>query len=97
MINRYFVAILVLLTTIAYTDTLFAPEEQTEETFAHSTRRHWKGIDVTTVLNNPDFATNGKKIYLYNVGTDRFIIEGGNWGMEGRLFHEDFGRPVSEV
>ena len=94
MINRYFVAILVLLTTIAYTDTLFAQEEQTEETFAHSTRRHWKGIDVTTVLNNPDFATNGKKIYLYNVGTGRFIIEGGNWGMEGRLFHEDFGRPM---
>lgn len=36
----------------------------------------------------------GKKIFLYNVGTGRFIIEGGNFGMESRLFHETFGRPL---
>ena len=36
----------------------------------------------------------GKIIFLYNVGTGKFIIEGGNWGMEGRLFHESFGRPL---
>ena len=47
-----------------------------------------------TVIGNSEYATNGKKIYLFNVGTGRFIIEGGNWGMEGRLFHEDFGRPL---
>ena len=36
----------------------------------------------------------GYPIYLYNVGTGRFIIEGGDWGMESRLFYEDFGRQM---
>ena len=36
----------------------------------------------------------GIPIYLYNVGTDKFVIEGGDWGMEGRLFYEDFGRQM---
>ena len=79
-----------------------AQEQQTEETHAHSESRKWKGIDVNTVIGHSeygtvvdnDFATKGKTIFLYNVGTGRFIIEGGNWGMEGRLFHEDFGRPL---
>ena len=68
--------------------------QEMEDTHAHSESHKWKGIDVNTVLNNSDYTTNGKKIYLFNVGTGRFIIEGGNWGMEGRLFHEDFGRPL---
>ena len=48
--------------------------------------------------NNKDVYTAdagcGYPIYLYNVGTGRFIIEGGDWGMEGRLFYEDFGRQM---
>ena len=36
----------------------------------------------------------GFLVYLYNAGIDRFMIEGGDWGMEGRLFYEDFGREV---
>ncbi|MBR5062078.1 MAG: hypothetical protein IKX24_08065 [Prevotella sp.] len=56
--------------------------------------RQWKGIDVTTVLGNSEYETVGKTIFLYNVGTGRFIIEGGNWGIEGRLFHDDFGREL---
>ena len=36
----------------------------------------------------------GKIIFLYNVGTGMFLVESGNWGMEGRLFHESFGRPL---
>ena len=75
-------------------------EPETPQSHAQSESMKWKGIDVNTVLdpNNPqydsEYATNGKKIYLFNVGTGRFIIEGGNWGMEGRLFHETFGRPL---
>ncbi|MBR1401002.1 MAG: hypothetical protein IJ562_05345 [Prevotella sp.] len=65
-----------------------------EETHAHASAMKWKGIDVEAVLNNPAYANEGKKFYLYNVGTGRFVIEGGNWGMEGRLFHEDFGRAL---
>ena len=70
------------------------PGEEQEQTHAQSESHKWKGIDVNTVLGNNQYATNGKTIFLFNVGTGRFIIEGGNWGMEGRLFHEDFGRPM---
>lgn len=88
------------------------PGEEQEQTHAQSESHKWKGIDVTTVLGNDDYAPNpgqlnsfsprinkypfekGKVIFLYNVGTGKFIIEGGNWGMEGRLFHESFGRPL---
>lgn len=79
-----------------------AQEQQTEDTHAHSASKKWKGIDKNTVIGNSQYDpilvdgkyTGGKTIFLYNVGTGRFIIEGGNWGMEGRLFHEDFGRPL---
>lgn len=73
---------------------LMAQSEQT--THAHSKSRLWKGFDVLSLLENPDsyFTSNGKRVYLYNVGTGRFMIEGGDWGMEGRLFYEDFGRQM---
>ena len=71
-----------------------AAQEQTEDTHAHSESHKWKGIDVKTVLGKNQYSNKGKTIYLFNVGTGRFIIEGGNYGMEGRLFHEDFGRPM---
>ena len=93
--------IIVLMAIMFGQGVMFAQEGgQTEDTHAHSESHKWKGIDVNTVLNtnNPEYkseyATKGRKIYLFNVGTGRFIIEGGNWGMEGRLFHEDFGRPM---
>lgn len=86
-----------------------AAQEQTEDTHAHASSLKWKGIDVSTVIGNDNYKPNeggnsnsistypfnkGKTIFLYNVGTGRFIIEGGNFGMEGRLFHETFGRPL---
>jgi len=36
----------------------------------------------------------GFNIYLYNVGTGKFILEGGSWGMEGLLQYGDFGRRM---
>lgn len=71
-----------------------AAQEQAEDTHAHASSLKWKGIDKNTVIGNSEYATTGKTIFLYNVGTGRFIIEGGNFGMEGRLFHETFGRPL---
>lgn len=99
---KHFRIILFLLAALFGQDYAFAQEGQTEETHAHSESKKWKGIDVYTVIGHSeygtaednDFATKAKTIFLYNVGTGRFIIEGGNWGMEGRLFHEDFGRPL---
>lgn len=87
-----------------------AAQEQTEDTHAHASSLKWKGIDVDTVIGNSKYDPlpgenydprinkypfdKGKKFFLYNVGTGRFVIEGGNFGMEGRLFHETFGRPL---
>ena len=52
------------------------------------------GENYNPPLNKYYPFSKGKTIFLYNVGTGKFIIEGGNFGMEGRLFHETFGRPL---
>ena len=68
------------------------------QTHAEATSQKWKGIDVNTVLNGnfPDDNTieSGFPFLLYNVGTGRFIVQGGDWAMEGRLFYSDFGRTM---
>ncbi len=68
------------------------------QTHAEATSQQWKGIDVNTVLNGnyPDNNTieSGYPFLLYNVGTGRFIMQGGDWAMEGRLFFSDFGRQM---
>lgn len=84
--------LLCLISCSLFTNTALA--QTNTPTHAESKSKIWKGIDVETVLGNSTYSTTGRKIYLYNVGTGRFIIEGGEWGMEGRLFHETFGRQM---
>lgn len=93
--------LIVLMAVMFGQGVAFAQEGgQTEDTHAHSESHKWKGIDVNTVLDTsnpeykPEYATKGKTIFLFNIGTGRFIINGGNHAMEGRLFFEDFGRPL---
>lgn len=86
--------LMLMLSPVVCTSAFAQGEEQQEDTHAHSESHKWKGIDVTTVLGKNQYSNKGKTIYLFNIGTGRFIIEGGNYGMEGRLFHEDFGRPM---
>lgn len=69
------------------------------QTHADATSQEWKGIDVNTVIGNsayPDDNTlaSGFPFLLYNVGTGCFIMQGGDWAMEGRLFFSDFGRTM---
>lgn len=67
------------------------------QTHAEATSQKWKGIDVSTVIGNTAYAdttTHGFPFLLYNVGTGRFIMQGGDWAMEGRLFFPDFGRQM---
>ena len=69
------------------------------QTHADATSQQWHGIDVSTVIGNsayPDDNTleSGYPFLLYNVGTGRFIMQGGDWAMEGRLFFSDFGRTM---
>ena len=76
------IRILIVLMAILFGQGVAFAQEggQTEDTHAHSESHKWKGIDVNTVLNtnNPEYkseyATKGRKIYLFNVGTGRFII-----------------------
>lgn len=69
-----------------------------QTTHAHSSAQQWKGIDVLDVLANPGnypgVTGDGIPVYLYNVGTGRFAVDGGDYGMEARLFYEDFGRQL---
>ena len=64
------------------------------QSHSQTSSRKWKGIDLQEWV---DSHSNGDKspIYLYNVGTGRFMVDGGDWGMEARLFYDDFGRKVS--
>lgn len=59
----------------------------------------YNGIDVNNVLNDSRYTdnnnwTSGYPFLLFNVGTGRFVVQGGDWGMEGRLFYTDFGRTM---
>ena len=53
---------------------------------AQSTTR-WKGSDYNDAV--------GKTVFLYNVGTGRFIVHGGDWGTQVRLFNEDYGKSMT--
>lgn len=48
----------------------------------------WKGADVTTL--NEEFL-------LYNVGTGKFMIAGGGWGILGMMLYQDFGTMMGLV
>jgi len=66
---------------------------------AEMTSQRWCGVDVDTIIGNskyPDVigVPQGFPIILYNLGTECFIVQGGDWAMEGRLFYSDFGRTM---
>ena len=47
----------------------------------------WQGTDISK-LNENDV------VFLYNVGTGRFLIHGGDWGTQARLFYNDTGKSL---
>ncbi len=56
------------------------------EVNAQTTR--WTGTDINTL-------NDGDVVFFYNVGTGRFLIHGGDWGTQVRLFNEDWGRAFT--
>lgn len=69
------------------------------QTHAEATSQKWQGIDVSTIIGNSQYnddntLEHGYPFLLFNVGTGRFIMQGGDWAMEGRLFFSDFGRQM---
>ena len=62
---------------------------------AQSTTTRWTGTDVNSLskaTNSDSGVTGGEWFLLYNVGTGKFLINGGDWGAEGRLFYDDWGK-----
>lgn len=53
---------------------------------AQSTTR-WVGSDYNDAV--------GQTVFLYNVGTGRFLVHGGDWGTQARLFNEDYGKTMT--
>ena len=52
------------------------------QTSDQSSAMRWKGADVTTL---------NEVFLLYNVGTGKFMIAGGGWGIQGMMLYQDFG------
>lgn len=50
----------------------------------------WKGNNYQTLLSQ-----GPTEVFLYNVGTGRFLNLGGDWGTQARLFYEDTGKILT--
>lgn len=81
------------LLIVALISLLYATEINAQS-HSQTSSRKWKGIDLQEWVNDHNVGETAP-VYLYNVGTGRFVIDGGEWGMEARLFYDDFGRKVS--
>lgn len=53
---------------------------------AQSTTR-WVGSDYNDAV--------GQTVFLYNVGTGRFMVHGGDWGTQARVFDADNGKSMT--
>ena len=58
------------------------------QTSGQPSAMRWKGADVTNL--NEEFL-------LYNVGTGKFMIAGGGWGVQGMMLYQDFGTMMGLV
>lgn len=58
------------------------------QTFDRPSAMRWKGADVTKL---------DEEFLLYNVGTGKFMIAGGGWGVQGMMLYQDFGTMMDLV
>lgn len=59
-----------------------------------STTTTWQGSDPVTLTGTSD-SENNTPFLLYNVGTGKFIMTGGEWGIEAMLTLQDYGMPFT--
>ena len=86
--KRFYITFIILFLSNLFLCRMAAQgTEETEDTHAHSSSFKWKGIDVNTVIGSSQYAPlegdpnsinsypfdKGKTIFLFNVGTGRFI------------------------
>ena len=50
----------------------------------------WKGNEYSALAT-----TTGTEVFLYNVGTGRFLIHGGDWGVQARFLYDDTGKLLT--
>lgn len=55
-----------------------------------SAQVQWKGHDYNELVSS-----SGTEVFLYNVGTGRFLVHGGDWGVQARLFSNDNGKLLT--
>ena len=55
-----------------------------------SAQVQWKGHDYNDLVSS-----SGTEVFLYNVGTGRFLIHGGDWGIQARLFYNNNGKVLT--
>lgn len=55
-----------------------------------SAQVQWKGHDYNELVSS-----SGTEVFLYNVGTGRFLIHGGDWGIQARLFYNNNGKVLT--
>ena len=65
---------------LAATGLFATPATSTAQTY------RWKGADVSKL-------TEG--FYLYNVGTGKFVVAGGGWGIQAMLLYQDYGAEMT--
>ena len=80
--RKYLLTTILAMVALLSANTLQAQDQQQTIT--------WKGNDYTTLLSG-----SGTEVFLYNVGTGRFMIHGGDWGVQARLFYNDTGKTLT--
>ena len=80
--RKYLLTTILAMVALLSANTLQAQDQQQTIT--------WKGSDYTTLLSG-----DGTEVFLYNVGTGRFMIHGGDWGVQARLFYNDTGKTLT--
>lgn len=56
---------------------------------------HWKGNDISTVIGNPNPDMN--KVYLYNVGTGKYLNVGDVWGTSINAYNVGLSVKLNSV
>lgn len=56
---------------------------------------HWKGNDISTVIGNPNPDMN--KVYLYNVGTGKYLNVGDVWGTAINAYNVGLSLELNSV
>ena len=75
-----------IMSLLTLSPTTMQADDNSTSTSTTTTR--WQGADVTKLTSSDQF-------FLYNVGTGRFAMQGGLWGVQGMLLYQDYGAAMN--